>query len=287
MSETPRSSASDICPSASKASSIGYTTRDEIFVRGRSLTKELMGKLDFVDMILLQITGKVPTPNLRAITNAILVAVSDHGITPSVIAARMTLLGAPEALQGAVAAGLLGAGDHFLGTTQKAAELLTRSLTGRESWHEDDLRNEAERIVADAVGTKRALPGFGHPIHTEGDPRTERLFEIARETGFDGRHSNLLRAIHAALIRQRGKFIPLNVAGAIGAVVSDMGFKPVMSRAFSLIARTPGLVAHLAEEIDRPMADATWKLILRESGGFGEAVTRDHESQTVTPESTS
>jgi citrate synthase len=232
-----------------------------------------MGQHSFVDVMLLQITGQMPSVEMRTMLDAILVSISDHGLMPSVLAARMTLLGAPEALQGAVAAGLLGAGNRYLGTSQLTAEMLQRQIAGRTDWSDEAIATQAQAVVDECTAEKKIVSGLGHPIHTDGDPRTVRLFEIARETGFYGPHCRLLEAVQKLMCERRGKYIPLNAAGAVGAVVSDMGFKPFMARAFPLIARVPGLVAHLAEEFERPIAHQAWELIMRESGGVGASGT--------------
>lgn len=249
-------------------SSIGYSTKDEIFVRGRSLTRELMGKLDFTQMCLLEITGEIPSPEVKAMADAMFVLLSDHGIMPSVISARMTLLGAPEAIQGAVAAGVLGAGNHFLGTTQNAAEMLQSQTARNVEIADDELGGLARGVIAQYSERKQPIPGLGHPLHKNGDPRSKRLFEIASEHGFYRAHCRLLVRIQELASQERGKFVPLNAAGAVGAVVSDIGWTPVMARALSLIARVPGLLAHIVEEIENPQANAMWDLVIRNSNAF-------------------
>ncbi|MFV0512120.1 MAG: citryl-CoA lyase [Jhaorihella sp.] len=249
-------------------SKIGYSTNDEIFVRGRSLTRELMGNIDFTDMCLLEITGEMPSREVKETTNAILVMLSDHGLMPSVIASRMTQLGAPEALQGAVAAGILGAGNHFLGTTQNAAEWLQAATGGTTNLAPDRTEMLAAEAVARWRDFREPIAGLGHPLHKNGDPRSTKLFEIAEANGLCLGHCRLLERTQLLLSEERGKFVPLNAAGAVGAVISDIGWKPVMARALSLIARVPGLLAHLLEEIDNPQAEEMWGLVMRNSTAF-------------------
>jgi citrate synthase len=245
-------------------SDIGTSNRDDIYIRGRNLTKELVGDIDFTDMCLLQLSGKLPSPNDKRLVNAVLVTLSDHGITPSVIAARVTLAGAPESLQGAVASGLLGAGDRLLGTSQNTALMLTAAI--KEAAAGADPQVVATSIVKGYHERKEAVPGLGHPIHTKGDPRTARLFAVAGECGYRGKHIALMEAIGAQASEMRGKYLPINAAGAVGAVIADTGWPPMVARSLALIARTAGLLAHLAEEMENPQGMKIWTLVSSETG---------------------
>lgn len=244
---------------------IGFTTRDRIYVRGRDLADEVLGKMDFIDMIYFTATGKEPDDRTRAMTNAIIVTATDHGLTPSAIAARMTILGAPESLQGAVAAGLLGAGNHFLGTMQNAAAF-TREEIGELSDEDDDLAYaaRAQEVVRAFRAARRIVPGIGHPIHVDGDPRTPVLRRIAGENGFDGRHWRFMAAVETAACEEFGRLLPINAAGAVGATVSDMGLAPIWARAFALIGRSAGLLAHVMEELENPQGQKIWDMILEQ-----------------------
>lgn len=242
---------------------IGFTTQDQIFVRGRNLSEDIIGKMDFIDMIYFTATGQEPSAPMRAMMNAIIVTATDHGLTPSAIAARMTILGAPESLQGAVAAGLLGAGNHFLGTMQNAAQFAQDhigSLTLDAS--EAEVAAQAREVVKSYRAAKRILPGMGHPIHIHGDPRTPRLRQIARDNGFDGKHWRFMCAVEQAAKEEYGRLLPMNAAGAVGASVSDMGLAPIWARAFALIGRSAGLLAHLMDEAAKPLGQKIWDLIL-------------------------
>jgi citrate synthase len=242
---------------------IGYTTRDEIFVRGSNIATEIIGKLDFVDMIFLATTGVPPTDAMKRMSNALMVAVTDHGLTPSAIAARLTLLGAPESIQGAVAAGLLGAGNHFLGTMQLSAQLLQDTMaTLAADAGEAEFDARAAALVREHRASKRILPGIGHPIHVNGDPRVPALRTLAAECGFAGRHWRMAGAIERAAQAEYGKLLPLNAAGAVGASVSDMGLDPIWARGFALIGRSAGLLAHLIDEKRSPLGQQLWDLVL-------------------------
>jgi len=242
---------------------IGYTTRDDIFVRGRNIATEIIGKLDFVDMIFFAATGEQPSKAMKRMSNAIIVTVTDHGLTPSAIATRLTILGAPESIQGAVAAGLLGAGNHFLGTMQLSAQMLQDAVAGLGADAGDaEFDACATALVREHRTGRRIVPGIGHPIHIKGDPRVPALRALAAECGFAGRHWRLADAIERAAQAEYGKLLPLNAAGAVGASVSDMGLDPLWARGFAIIGRSAGLVAHLIDEKRAPLGQKLWDLVL-------------------------
>ena len=244
---------------------IGYTTVDRIYVRGKDLAEEIIGKMDFVDMIMFTHSGRACGDNERAMLNAILVTVTDHGLTPSALAARLTYLGSPEAPQAAVAAGLLGAGSVFLGTMENAANMLVQAAHDLADDADDQQAADVARaLVASARAERRQVYGVGHPIHVNGDPRIPTLRRLSQTHGYYGRHWRLMSAIENAMFEQRGKRFPLNAAGAIGAMVSDMGLPPTLARGLALIGRCAGLVAHLHEEDSAPTGQALWNLVLRQ-----------------------
>lgn len=242
---------------------IGYTTPDVITVRGRDLATEILGRLDFVDMVWLLVHGRTPEEREKRMVNLLLVTAADHGLTPSATAARLTWLGAPESLQGAVAAGLLGAGSHFLGTVQNASEMLVREGAPLADDAADAaIGRRAAEVVAAARAERRRLPGFGHPIHVAGDPRVPTLMQVSQDNGYLGKHWRLALAIVDVLREQHGIVLPLNAAGANGAVLADMGLDPLLGRGLALIGRAAGLVAHVLEERDSPTAQQIWDLLL-------------------------
>lgn len=242
---------------------IGTTTAADILVRGRSLPGEILGKFDFVDMICWLSWGQMPTPQQKNMLNLLLVAAADHGLTPSALSARLTFMGAPESLQGAVAAGLLGAGGTFLGTVQNAAELLSNAAgeLGPDP-SEQALDAAAARIITRLRDEKKSLPGWGHPIHVDGDPRVPVLIDISSANGYLGRHWRLALAIEKQVSDRRGKKLPLNAAGAFGAIVADMGLDPLFGRGIALVARAAGLIAHVMEERRNPIGPKLWNLVL-------------------------
>ncbi|MGT2452530.1 citryl-CoA lyase [Cupriavidus basilensis] len=244
---------------------IGYTTPDRITLRGRDLATEVIGKLDFIQTLCLVALGRLPGAAEARMIDTLLVTAVDHGLTPSAISARMTWLGAPESLQGAVAAGLLGAGERFLGTVQNMAELLLQE--GASLAADADAATMAEharRIVAACRSAGKPIPGVGHPIHAQGDPRVPVLMETASANGFHGKYCRLALALGDACGDDTRRVLPLNAAGAIGAILAEMGLDPLFGRGLALIGRCAGLVAHLIEEREQPVGQQVWNLVLRQ-----------------------
>jgi citrate synthase len=235
---------------------IGSSTADSITVGGRDLPSEVMGKLSLTELAYLLVTRREPTPAQRRMLDAVLVSLADHGLTPSALAARLTYTGAPEAIQGAIAAGLLGAGSVFLGPTGDTAEFLFDALRAHDAGVDPDDAT-LHRIAEDAVDARRAagerVPGLGHPVHKQEDPRTPRLYALAAEEGLLGPHLRLLVHVAAVNEARSGKRLVINGAGAGGAALVDIGLPPVSVRGVVLIARTAGLIAHLVEEAEQPV----------------------------------
>ena len=240
--------------------SIGSATADSITVAGRDLPSEVMGRLSLTELAYLLLVGREPTAGECRLLDAVLVSLADHGLTPSALAARLTYTGAPEAIQGAVAAGLLGAGSVFLGPAGDTAQFLAQALQGYDSAALDDttLRAIADGAVASRHAAGERMPGLGHPVHRDTDPRTPRLYELAEEEGLLGPHLRLLAFVAEAQERTKGRRLPINGAGAGGAVLVDLGVPPDSVRGFVLIARTAGLVAQLAEEARHPIGRPLW-----------------------------
>lgn len=213
---------------------------DRIEVRGRDLTGDLMGRLSFTEYVHLLLTGREPTDEQRYFLDLLLVAIAEHGLMPSNAAARMTLAAEPASLQGAVAAGILGAGSVVLGAAEECARLLERG---------GDPMTIA-RAIHDAGGK---VPGFGHPVHAPVDPRAERILALADERRVSGRHVALARGLREAVAEVWGKPLTMNVAMPSAAVMLDLGFPSAAVKAVPILARTAGLLAHLAEERDRPL----------------------------------
>lgn len=238
-------------------SSMATMTADTITVRGHDLTTELMGRIDTAALFFLEVTGRLPSPGENALLNAMIVAIAEHGMMPSVIASRMTIMGAPESFQGAVAAGLLGAGDVFVGPTSNVAHLL--QVEAQAFKGTDDER--AAAIVADYAARGKRIPGLGHPHHHV-DPRSEKLLQMQAEHGLNDRHTRLMLAIQRAAIARRGKHITFNAVAAVGSIASDIGLDWRAVRGIGLVARTVGLIGHVLEEMKQPAAQTIWDLVL-------------------------
>jgi citrate synthase len=237
----------------SSTTGIASHNAEDVFIRGTSLCKELIGQRSFTEVIYFQILGRMPTPDQSALIDACLVALMEHGLTPSVLAARLTYSSAPEALQGAVAAGLLGVGSRFVGSMEGCAALLQRIVNA------EDGAAEATRIAVEHRAARTALPGFGHPTHKPDDPRALRLLELAHERKVAGRHVAAIAALSAAIDATYGRHITINATGAIAAVLGDCGVPAEIARGFGLIARCAGLVGHLYEEQQKPTLRAIWE----------------------------
>ena len=233
-------------------SRMGASNLDRVWVRGLDLCKDLLGTINLGDMAFLELQGRLPTPGESRLTNAILVSLVEHGITPSALATRLTYLGAPEAVQAAVAAGLLGLGSVFVGSIEGAARLLSETLASAPP--DADLKVLAVAKVAELRAKKATIPGLGHRTHVKGDPRTARLFSIAAEEGFRGRYVALMEAVAGAASATSGRTLPLNATGAIGALLCELGFDPRVARGFGVMSRAIGLVGHIFEELQRPLA---------------------------------
>jgi citrate synthase len=268
------------------SSAISSSNPDTIVVRGRDLCSELVGHVSFSEHVWLLITGQLPSAAQRTVFDATLVAIAEHGLVPSVQVSRMTLAAAPEALQGAVAAGILGCGSVILGAAEAAGRLLVDVVANASqsdasaaspsgvaptSEHAPGLDAAAARLVRAHRDERRAVPGFGHPLHKGNDPRVDRLFEVAEGAGLAGRHIEAARAVARVLPEISGKPLGMNVSVAIPAVLLDAGYPALALKGVPILARTASLVAHLLEEQLRPIG-----FVLSHAGAA--AITYDGEA---------
>jgi citrate synthase len=232
-------------------SRIAQAYPDRIEVRGHDLAGDLMGRVTFTEYFHLLLTGEEPTEEQRFFLDLLLVSIAEHGLMPSNVAARMTLAADPGSLHGAVAAGILGSGPVILGTTESCARLLEQAQAQVAAGAEPSA--VAGDIAREAQEPGARVPGFGHPVHRPADPRAERILELADERGVSGPHVLLARQLRDSVAETRGDSLPMNVAMPIAAVMLDLGFPSTSVKAVPILARTAGLLAHLAEERAQPV----------------------------------
>jgi citrate synthase len=248
--------------------SVGTSEADSISLLGHDLPGELIGQVGFGELAYWLMTQRRPSPGQARVFDAVLVALADHGFTPTAIAARLTYLSAPDAVQGALAAGLLGGGSRFLGVTEDTGVFLAGALaTAPAGGGLPDSESGWDELATSAVKARRAagklVPGLGHPVHKAGDPRTPVLIGLARDAGVYGSYLALFEAVgrvHPAIL---GRTLPLNGAGVCGAALADAGIDVALLRGVALLARCAGLLGHLAEEMRRPVGNDIYQTVDR------------------------
>jgi len=233
------------------ASAIAKASRTAIRVRGYDLCDDLIGKVDFSSFFFLHLTGKVPTENQLFFLNAMLVALAEHGLTPSAQAARMTLQAGPDAMQGAVAAGILGCGSVILGSAETAGQFIGEGV--RRVRAGEDRAAVAREMVEGLRGDKQFLPGFGHPLHKPIDPRAKKMLELADARDAAGEHVAFLRAVAAIADEVYGRPMVMNLNAPLPAILLDLDFPPAALKGISILCRTAGLIGHCVEELERPI----------------------------------
>ena len=260
---------------------IGTSDATSIHLLGHNLAGELIGQIGFGELALWLATQQRPTPQQVRVFEAVLVSLADHGFTPTALAARLTLYSAPDALQGAMAAGLLGGGSRFLGVTEDTGLFLAGVLatvegglpTTDEQW--DELARQAVKAQR---ATGRLVPGLGHPVHKSTDPRTAVIIELAEREGLRGPHLKLFEAIGRVHAEVLGRRLPLNGAGVAGAALADIGLPPQLLRGVALLARAAGMLGHIAEELRHPIAPDIYAAIDR-NAIYRPAVNNDRAEQ--------
>jgi citrate synthase len=233
-----------------RSSSISTSSAETIVVRGKDLCAELLGKVSFTDYFWFLLTGAMPDVRQRQVLDSTLVAIAEHGLVPSVQASRMTYAAAPEALQGAVAAGVLGCGSVILGAAENAGRMLA-DVIARSA--QQPLKDAAAAVVGEMRAAKKPIPGYGHPLHKGEDPRASKLFAVASAAGVPDKHRAAALAVQALLPELTGKNLVMNVSAAIPAVLLDAGFPVGALKGVPILARTAGLIGHLLEEQAKPI----------------------------------
>jgi len=233
---------------------IGRANAERVTLRGRDLVDELVGQVSFTEATLLAITGRTPAAGAVRVADAVLVTFIDHGLQPSALAARLTYHVAPEAVQGAVAAGLLGVGSRILGTMEQTGRLLVRTADEVAAGVPED--EAVADVVAAELDAGRRIPGIGHELHRDGDPRARPLLDVAAAEGVAEDEIRRLHAIAAATAERTGRTLPPNAAGVSAALLLGIGVPWWLHRGVSMVSRTAGLVAHIGEEAERPLTPA-------------------------------
>lgn len=244
-------------------SAITTSSAETIVVRGQDLSRDLIGQVNFGDYFHFLLTGRKPDAAASAVLNACLVAIADHGLVPSVQAARMTYAAAPEALQGAVAAGILGCGSVILGASETAGRMFVE-IDQEANKHGGDLRAAAHAVVSDLRQRKQAIPGYGHPEHKERDRRVDALFTVSRQVGGGQHFIEIAQLVEDLIPGIVGKDLRLNVSAAIPAVLLGVGFPVGALKGVPMLARTASLIAHLHEEMSDPIGFALSYQAMRE-----------------------
>lgn len=228
---------------------------DNIVIRGKRLVDDIMGHYSFVDLLILQALGREPAALQRRLVDAVLVTIMEHGLVPSAVVTRLTHYGAPESLQGAVAAGLLGVGDRYAGTAGECGAILERIVAAPPPKQKET----AVQAIRDCRANRRPVPGFGHPVHRSVDPRVARLLDIARDAGAEGKNLAALDLLETSVREELGKPLVTNISAAIAAVLGEANVPSPMMRGIVLTARCAGLVGHFLEEAGRPAAPDMWE----------------------------
>jgi citrate synthase len=262
--------------------SLGMSTSSTITLLGEDLAEDLMGQVGLTELVYRMVTLRAPTPGQVRMLDACLLALADHGFTPTAIAARLTYLSAPDSVQGAMAAGLLGGGSRFLGVTEDCGQFLHAVVEGLAQPPADGAGwdDVAREVVGRARAERRIIPGLGHPVHKTLDPRTPALVRIAQEEDCYGPHLALFEAIGRVHPELLGRTLVLNGAGVVGAALVDLGLPMELLRGFALLARAAGLLGQLAEELRMPVGMDTYLFVERHAAfvdpaEVGEAAARD------------
>ena len=232
---------------------IAYGDQHAVVLRGYDL-QELVGKVSFAEAWLLLATGELPPPGHARLLDAMMVSVLDHGIVPSSIVTRY-LASAGSPIQAAVAGGVMAFGDTYGGACEQLGAQLARHVPEIRAGHETQAQ-AAAAIVQHFFARKLKVPGYGHALHPDGDPRVPHLYRIADANGVTGEHSRLAYAVQQALLEAKGKSLPMNQDGALGALGLDMGLDWRFLRALAFMPRTAGLAVHALEEMTR---EAGWR----------------------------
>ena len=230
---------------------------DALFLRDKNLVDEVIGKMSFTEAMFYHIIGAPPTRGQTSVLDAVLVTLMEHGLTPSAISTRLTYLSSPEAMQSAIAAGLLNVGSQFIGTMENAATLLARIQADPAG-----VDTSCRQVIQQHKNAGKHMPGFGHHLHRPDDPRSPKLFAIAAaHDDIDQRSISTIKTLGAIVDEIYGKHLTINATGATAAVLMGAGIPVRIMRGFAVISRAAGLVAHVMEEQETPTGRAIWDIV--------------------------
>lgn len=237
---------------------ISYATETEICWRGHDLMTEILGKRDFAETMYLLMSGRFPEGWERQIFDACLITLMEHGLTPHAIVARLVADSNPDQVQIAITSGLTCVGDVFAGTMEGCGRLLQAGLRS------EDRAGWCKQTAAAYREERAPLPGFGHPLHKPDDPRSQRLFQVARDSGTKGDAIDLLERFSVEVDEVYGRHLTINATGAIAALLLEIGITPEIMRAVAVTSRAAGLTAHIAEEQRTRTGRRIWTLVENE-----------------------
>lgn len=227
---------------------VTYVERNKILIRGYSVDK-LMGKISFAEAIYLIIKGEMPSPEAGKMMDAILVSSIDHGVTPPSTLSAITIASTGAEINSSIAGGILAISRYHGGAIENCMRVLLEVISDSEE-SGNAIDKSAEKIVEKYRSRKKRVAGFGHRLHTE-DPRTLKLFELAKHLGFNGKYLKTIKIVESILELKLGRKLPINVDGAIAAILCELEFPPELANSLFIMARVPGLVAHVYEERSR------------------------------------
>jgi citrate synthase len=235
---------------------IATSDEQSITVRGHDLVNGIMGKYSFTEFMYFLTCHRFPTKDEARILDACLVTLMEHGLTPSAVVTRLIADNVPEEVQVAMAAGLLVIGSVFVGTMEGCGAILKAGIDKG-----GDLDAYCRDTVAAHRAQKKALPGFGHPIHKPDDPRPSRLFQIAKECNVNSQYIDLMIKFGTELDRQAGRHLTINATGAIAALLLEIGLPVEIMRGVAVVSRAGGLLGHILEERETHSGRYIWNLV--------------------------
>ncbi|HEY1448922.1 MAG TPA: citryl-CoA lyase [Caulobacteraceae bacterium] len=236
---------------------IATSDATSITMRGLDLVRDVIGERSFTEATYFSMCGRMPNATEVRVLDACLVTLMEHGLTPSALVSRLVIDSVPDEIQVAMAAGLSSIGSVFVGTMEGCARILEQGI--QEGGDRDAY---CARVIAEHRQTRKPVPGFGHPHHKPDDPRSPRLFDVAKGAGVEGRYIDLLQRLGVALDEAAGRHMTINATGAIGALLLEIGVPVTIMRGVAVVSRSAGLMAHIREEREQHTARHLWQMAM-------------------------